>query len=145
VVPKRWKCVDAHNGDVHHVTSWEEACEIFDDPNARYSAGGHLLVIVERYELFLDEHPELESWWRAALDVAVEQVASRWPPSDLPRARREQLFDYCQTYVPKLLGEIVVGSLIDCTYFREQLQWFHAGHLPCGWEGDWPSGRMRVF
>jgi hypothetical protein len=44
-----------------------------------------------------------------------------------------------------LLVEIVASPEAECTYFREQLSWFHAGHLPCGWDGDWPSGRMRVY
>ena len=44
-----------------------------------------------------------------------------------------------------LLVEIIASPEAECTYFREQLPWFHAGHFPCGWDGDWPSGRMRVY
>jgi hypothetical protein len=44
-----------------------------------------------------------------------------------------------------LLAEIIGSPEAECTYFREQLPWFHAGRFPCGWDGDWPSGRMRVY
>ena len=34
------------------------------------------------------------------------------------------------------------GTLFN---FREQLAWFQVGRFPCGWDGDWPNGRMRVY
>jgi hypothetical protein len=43
-----------------------------------------------------------------------------------------------------LLVEIITPEA-NCTYFREQLTWFQAGHFPCGWQGDWPTAKMRVY
>jgi hypothetical protein len=126
------------------VESWDDVYPIFDEDSERYTVGGHLLAVVERYEDFLDTHGQEEAWWQRAVDFALGTIPIPLPKNQ-PQDRRELLFDYCQLYIPKLLGEIIVGEAIRCTYFREQLQWFYAGHLPCGWEGDWPEGRMRVY
>lgn len=55
--------------------------------------------------------------------------------------------DYVHRFIQLLFIEIYAGDVAEprCTYFRDQLGWFLAGFLPCGWEGEWPHGRMRVF
>lgn len=54
--------------------------------------------------------------------------------------------DYVHEFIRLLFIEIYAGDAEPrCTYFRDQLGWFLAGFLPCGWEGEWPHGRMRVF
>lgn len=55
--------------------------------------------------------------------------------------------DYVHEFIRLLFIEIYAGDIAEsrCTYFRDQLGWFLAGFLPCGWEGEWPQGRMRVF
>ncbi len=57
----------------------------------------------------------------------------------------ERVSAYIHSWAELLFCEILRSHRIDCTYFREQLQWFHAGHFPCGWEGEWPVGKIRVF
>ena len=74
-----------------------------------------------------------------AFSVVCVQVASR------RRAGDDLLFEYLYEFISMLLVEIIASPEAECTYFREQLPWFHAGRFPCGWEGDWPNGRMRVF
>jgi len=57
------------------------------------------------------------------------------------------LGDYVTEFVRFLYLEVYVGDTLPkpCTYFRDQLPWFVAGFLPCGWSGEWPDGQMRVF
>src|SRR5262245_41503897 len=48
----------------------------------------------------------------------------------------------------------ILGALMENTYlssghkaffFLELLMIYESGHFPCGWEGDWPNGTLRVF
>jgi hypothetical protein len=57
------------------------------------------------------------------------------------------LGDYVHEYIRMLFIEIYAGDIAElhCTYFRDQLGWFLAGFLPCGWDGAWPAGKMKVF
>jgi hypothetical protein len=66
-------------------------------------------------------------------------------PRSRPRADRDNVYEYLYEFVSMLLAEIIASPEAECTYFREQLPWFHAGHFPCGWDGDWPHGHMRVY
>jgi len=46
-------------------------------------------------------------------------------------------------------GEIamamVVGRCPETEVFYEMWYWYRTGHWPCGWEGEWPEGRLIVF
>lgn len=33
----------------------------------------------------------------------------------------------------------------NLAFFRPLMAWFGAGHWPCGWEGEWPAGRLILW
>jgi hypothetical protein len=48
----------------------------------------------------------------------------------------------------------ILGALIENSYLRsghraffflELLTVYEAGHFPCGWEGEWPEGKLLVY
>lgn len=48
----------------------------------------------------------------------------------------------------------ILGALMENTYmssghsaffFLELLMVYEAGHFPCGWQGDWPQGKLIVY
>jgi hypothetical protein len=48
----------------------------------------------------------------------------------------------------------IQGALMENTYlssghrsfFFSELLWvYEAGHLPCGWRGEWPAGSLLVY
>ncbi len=41
--------------------------------------------------------------------------------------------------------EMVVADLTDVHLLRDMWYWYRAGHWPCGWEGEWPDGRLIVY
>jgi hypothetical protein len=132
------------------VRSWEEALAIFsrDRPyNERpYNVNGILKAACSRVDPIFEELPEREDWWQKAREEAKRYtVLSGWAPKFLAQERRNLLFEHLWEYVSMLLAEIIASPEAECTYFREQLPWFHAGHFPCGWDGDWPNGHMRVY
>jgi hypothetical protein len=131
--------------DAIQVASWNDVLRIFDD-HPRYSVKGHLeapeLEVIDA----LDLHPERIAWMSEGYDIARDTVrAIRWIPRSLPMLDSVNLGDHVHLYFRYLISEIVVQDVTTCTYFREQLAWWYAGHVPCGWEGEWPVGKHRVF
>jgi len=127
------------------VRSWEEALTIFDE-DSRYNANGVLEAPYERVDTVFERFPEREAWWQRAREDAKPFTALySWVPRSLSQEHQDLLFENLWEFVSMLLAEIIASPEAQCTYFREQLPWFHAGHFPCGWDGDWPDGRLRVF
>ena len=91
--------------------------------------------------------------YAAAKAVSLSVPADVWPnPAELEEAGPEiygmqTIGDYLHEYVRLLLIEIYAGDAAEphCTYFRDQLAWLLAGLLPCGWDGLWPTGRLKVY
>lgn len=84
----------------------------------------------------------------SAARSAVSALAlSQYIPPGLPLDLDVAIGDYLTSYVRFLHLEAFAAMRLhsDCTFFRSQLPWFVAGLLPCGWDGAWPRGRMRVF
>ena len=133
---------------VARVSSWPEASEIFK-PGPRHVTG--ILATPAYYLLgLLDGEPDQKT--AHAANAAASAAASRvdfYPfiPDDLPLSTDVALGDYLTSYVRFLFLEIFAASQLkaSCSFFRDQFGWFTAGFFPCGWVGDWPSGRMRVF
>ena len=41
--------------------------------------------------------------------------------------------------------EIAVAPFAELSFFQGIMPWFQRGHWPCGWEGDYPEGRLIVW
>jgi hypothetical protein len=129
---------------VVRVRSWDEALTILDDPP------GYFRGVLDRPSELVSNarkaKPTYQEWWRAARDLFRRAVDVEDPPSEgWSLERQAEASDHLTVTFECLLDEIIVADDVQCTYLREQLQWFAAGHFPCGWEGDWPIGKMRVF
>ncbi len=136
---------DAPLSDIAIVRSWDEALTVFAE-DLRYNANGVLEAPCTRVDAVLERIPERRDWWQKARERANRYSAlSPWIPDALSQEHQELLYENLSEYISMLLVEIIADPDAQCTYFREQLPWFYAGHFPCGWEGEWPSGRMRVF
>jgi hypothetical protein len=48
-----------------------------------------------------------------------------------------------------VLAALMENAYIDCDhgafFFHELLTVYQAGHLPCGWIGAWPEGKLVVY
>jgi hypothetical protein len=131
------------------VRSWDDALKVLNKDLAtrdrRYNAMGHLEAPCTRVDEIFERIPERDAWWQTAREEAKRYVILDGVPRSRPRADRDNVYEYLYEFVSMLLAEIIASPEAECTYFREQLPWFHSGRFPCGWEGDWPSGRMRVY
>lgn len=136
----------AGDAAVVRVASWDAAWAILDD-RARYNICGTLKEPLRIVTSLRDDDTQEAGWWRAARDYRRRAVELVDPPVDdeSPDSRAFAAADYIQDYVDRLLEEIIVQDHTDCTYFREQLPWLAFGYFPCGWDGDWPTGKLRIF
>lgn len=41
--------------------------------------------------------------------------------------------------------ETEYSDIVACDFYRRLLEWYLAGHWPCGWEGEYPAGKLVVF
>jgi hypothetical protein len=129
--------------EVEFVDGWKRALSVFDD-GGRYDLKGHLKDPVELVWPITQEPRAM--WWRAAREAATATYTfAGFLPKNLDEQTRDLLWDHLHAYVSLLLAEVLAGDEVGCTYFREQLGWYAAGHFPCGWSGDWPRGRHRVL
>jgi hypothetical protein len=122
--------------------SWDDAMSIFADTD--YNVAGHLESACIRCDEAIESSPQQHAWWQAAREMASHHTILGGVPKSRPRDDRDKMFEYLYEFVSMLLVEIIADPA-DCTYFRDQLSWFHAGRFPCGWEGAWPVGKMRIY
>lgn len=136
------------------VGSWDDVFAIFFDLDGKkYGPNGHLIEPVRRVREIIDS-PELGEQWKAARGgvikyVGIDGLVPDWmEDQELTgnyRTKYSAIYEYLYEHISWLLAEIIGMDRIRSTYFREQFEWIVAGHLPCGWAGDWPVGKLRVF
>jgi hypothetical protein len=135
--------------EVEKILSWKEALTpIMEDNNyGMYNFTGHLIKPSEQIDQVFLEVPRYRIWWeKARADVNDYYDYSPYIPQSLSSEQAEFLWEYLYEYISLLLAEIIVSEVVkNTTYFRELLSWFNAGFFPCGWIGNWPEGKLRVF
>ncbi|MBK7823506.1 MAG: hypothetical protein IPJ61_21200 [Tessaracoccus sp.] len=133
---------------VARVTSWDEALTILEDRDeVRYSVHGSIVAPCDIVENALHREPQRHQWWMAFRAWSRSAFTIDSPPED-PSWGLDKfalVLDYPVDVIEHASKEILVSDLVDCTYFREHFQWFAYGYFPCGWEGDWPDGKLRVY
>lgn len=45
----------------------------------------------------------------------------------------------------RIAAAMVLGRCPQTEVFYEMWYWYRVGHWPCGWEGEWPEGRLIVY
>lgn len=126
------------------VHAWSDVLTIFQG-DQRYNVNGVLRAPCVGIDDALTRPPERYAWWQSAREDATEYTVLGGIPQSRALDEQDLVFEYLYEFVSMLLAEIIVSPDTDCTYFRDQLPWFHVGRFPCGWDGEWPLGRMRVY
>jgi hypothetical protein len=133
-------------GAAVQVSSWEEALTIFEDKSDTYDGIGFLSAAKYSVVDALDEVPDRGEVITRAARLA-EDVVDPYAAvvGSYASEFNADMASHLQKFNQLLFTEIVVQDRTTCTYFREQLAWYCAGHFPCGWVGTWPDGKHRVF
>jgi len=83
-----------------------------------------------------EEYTDREDW-----SDQFERLISRVPEDEAYPFYPCSVQDHC-AYIAT---ELAVAHVTPVHLFRDMWYWYRAGHWPCGWEGDWPDGRLVVF
>lgn len=132
---------------VERVGSWTaaEGCRAAGWENAQLEAQNQLT-------LWLHQHDRANyQRWNELVGGHKEEVVTPLTESTLlPYQQRHGLED---AIVHSVQWD-VLGALMENTYlssghrsfFFSELLWvYEAGHLPCGWRGEWPRGSLLVY
>jgi hypothetical protein len=133
---------------VLRVGDWAEAAEGCRDPsweNAQLEAQNQLT-------LWLHQHDRANyQRWNEFVGRHKEEVVTPLSETVLvPYQRRHGLDDAVVHSVQwDILGALMENTYLSSghrSFFFTELLWvYEAGHLPCGWRGEWPVGNLLVY
>jgi len=93
-------------------------------------------------------HTQYQNW-----NKLVREAKAFWGEKILPKISGVQqvnnlddLFIHCVSW--DIVNGILEDAFAECrppTFFLKLIQIYESGHFPCGWDGDWPQGRLIVF
>jgi hypothetical protein len=133
---------------VERVGSWSEAAEGCRDvgwQNAQLEA-------VNQLTLWLHQHDRgnYQRWNECNARHREEVVTPLAESILLPHQRLHNLDDtFVQSVQLDILGALMENTYLSSghrSFFFSELLWvYEAGHLPCGWRGEWPAGSLLVY
>ena len=128
------------------VDTWSDALDpLFHKPTDAYDQDGHLREPSELIEGLRNKRG-FTKWNKSAISaVAAYTEYNHYIPSYFEKNEVGFMKRYMDKYFEHLLIEIITADEHDCTFYRQQLTWWEAGHFVCGWVGEWPEGVLRVF
>ncbi len=128
------------------ISSWQEAINpLISNETKAYGPNGHLLK-PSLICIGITESEEYGELWQLAREDAFDYCNVRpYIPKALNTDEKDFIDEYIYEFVSFLLAEIIGSNTTNSTYFREMLSWFWMGHFPCGWNGNWPEGHMKVY
>jgi hypothetical protein len=88
---------------------------------------------------------EYQRWNELVRDAKVVLEANVLPSARAFAATSgigEVLFDCVAWDVLHGIMELTYAQCRPPTFFAHLLSVYEAGHLPCGWEGEWPAGKL---
>jgi hypothetical protein len=62
-----------------------------------------------------------------------------------PSEARESIKVNAQWSLLNGLMEVEYADVVPPAFFTKLLDWYMRGHYPCGWEGEYPEGKLIVF
>ena len=131
--------------EVENVSTWVAAVAPLMTTPETYDVNGHLKAPSEELDPWRRKRTTGKFYRSAAKDVQKHVDFMKYLPRFLERPDKDFLRLHIEAFIDGLLLEIIVQDEVESTYFRELLSWYDAGHFPCGWEGEYPEGKQRVF
>ncbi|NJL64913.1 MAG: hypothetical protein HC903_27800 [Methylacidiphilales bacterium] len=117
-----------HTQEVTQLFSWNEAWENLQDKNW-INASFH-------------EHVDnMNPVWDIAYDKALEVVSKSINCHEFEDGI--SVADAIAYDAAAAAVEISIGSA--STFFTDLMKWYRLGHFPCGWDGQYPLGKLIVY
>jgi hypothetical protein len=133
--------------EVRTVASWREASECCSDPQWETAT----LEAQNQLTLWLCKHASREyQQWNDIVIAHKQETLARLEPA-WALSQQEHRFDdvILQCVRWDVLGALMENSYLPSAhsvfFFLELLWVYESGHFACGWDGEWPTGRLVVF
>jgi hypothetical protein len=146
------KCGETFHFDltmkVEQVKTWPQATKILQSQSwedATLEARNQLT------EFLADHHPErFDQWNNITEQFKDELITPLTKKVWLPYQRAHQLdIKLVHNVQWNILAALMENAYLDCNhqsfFFLELLRVYEAGHMPCGWLGNWPNGKLVIF
>lgn len=137
---------EPHDDAVRVVSSWREAvesCSTLDWENLCLEASNQLRMrVLERDRQMYARWNAIVADVRPATGELVKRKTAHWVEKEgLPKAFVDCVhWDMLGVAVEAELAEIVRPA-----FFASQAYWYTVGRFPCGWDGDFPAGRLVIY
>jgi hypothetical protein len=130
------------------VTSWQQAITSCKSPvweNVELEAQNQLTLW-----LHLHDHANYQKWNEIVVshkNAVVNHLAEQTFIPFQTKNALDIVFVHCVQW--DILGALMENSYLGnghrAFFFLELSMIYEAGHFPCGWEGDWPQGKLCVY
>jgi hypothetical protein len=130
------------------VTNWSQAIEFCKDPaweNAQLEAQNQLTVW-----LHLHDHANYQKWNEIVISHK-NAIVNPLTDNTLTPFQAKHGLDIILVHSVQwdILGALMENSYLSSGhpvfFFLELLTIYEAGHFPCGWDGEWPHGKLCVY
>ena len=128
------------------VSTWKEAIQCSSS-----AAWQNLcLEVANQYRERLMERNrhQYELWNQKVISIKplVQQlVQTKTAVVDLDESIRKQLVAAVEWDILHLCMEAEYADIYPPGFYASQGYWYLHGHFPCGWSGDYPSGKLIIY
>ena len=140
-------CVGVHDTDAAQVlSSWSEAIESCSSTEweelCMEAANQYREKLVKKSPL------QFQKWNDIVLEikpivqgVVIENTKQVLEKNCLPKS----FTDAVNWDILHLCMEAEYADVLQPGFFASQAYWYMKGHFPCGWQGEFPSGKIIVY
>jgi hypothetical protein len=113
---------------------WENLCQ---EAVNQYSAR-----LIERSQEKYNQWNEIVDFLKPVTQALVRRkIEAVVRENDLPKVFE----DTVQWDILHVCMEAEYADVYPPGYYASQAYWYVKGHFPCGWEGDFPNGKIIIF
>ncbi|MFC3107888.1 hypothetical protein ACFOFO_07930 [Undibacterium arcticum] len=128
------------------LISWEEAMESCEsaawESLCQEAANQYRARLIERnVERFRDWNALAREVKQVTVPLVLRKTKGVVNSNHLPK----EFIDTVQWDILHLCMESEFADVFPPGFYASQGYWYAKGHFPCGWNGDFPNGRLIVF
>jgi hypothetical protein len=91
------------------------------------------------------EHRHAYRKWNVVIDEIDVSLSTMVRKASLIQEVHDVLMANAKQDFVQFVLESHFSPLLRSLFFSELIAWYERGHVPCGWEGDYPGGFLMVF
>ena len=132
--------------NVHHLNSWSAAIKNSEAEAwvslCQEAANQYRIKLAERDTVRFGEwNTIVREIKKETIPLVLRKTKGVVEANNLPQG----FIDTVQWDILHLCMEAEYADVYPPGFFASQAYWYICGHFPCGWEGDFPNGRLIIF